>query len=63
MGARGAAAFGGLARLLGRAEEPAFRFYLRALREADPSFGEETPLSGGWMSLEWLVRDARRTES
>lgn len=61
LGARVAAAFRSLRRFLGRAEGPVYRFYLRALREADPAFGQERPSSASGMSLEWLVRDARRT--
>ena len=48
---------------LGRADGPTYRFYLRALREAEPGFGAEPQRSGSWMSLEWLVRNARRTAS
>ncbi len=50
-------------RFLGRADGPTSRFYLRALREAAPAFGAETRPSESWMSLEWLVRNARRTGS
>ena len=52
-----------VARFLGRVDGPTYRFYLQALREADPAFGKEAPPSEKWMSLEWLVRDARRAES
>jgi hypothetical protein len=61
--ARVARAFRSVARFLGRADEPTYRFYLRALREADPAFGKQAPPSESWMSLEWLVRDARRSGS
>lgn len=60
LGAHVATAFRVVGRFLGRTDEPWFRFYLRALREADPSFGRDTPISESGMSLEWLVRDARR---
>jgi GGDEF domain-containing protein len=63
LGARVAAAFRAVRRFLGRADGPTYRFYLRALREAEPTFGAETQPSGNWMSLEWLVRNARRTSS
>ena len=59
--ARVARAFRSVARFLGRVDEPTYRFYLRALREADPAFGKEARPSESWMSLEWLVRDARRS--
>ena len=58
-----AGAFRRVGRFLGRVDGPTHRFYLRALREADPAFGKEAPPSEGWMSLEWLVRDARRPGS
>jgi len=60
-GGRVASAFRSVARFLGRVDEPTYRFYLRALREADPAFGKEARPSESWMSLEWLVRDARRS--
>jgi GGDEF domain-containing protein len=63
LGARVARAFRSVARFLGRVDEPTYRFYLRALREADPAFGKEASPSERWMSLEWLVRDARRSGS
>jgi hypothetical protein len=52
-----------VAHFLGRVDGPTYRFYLRAFREADPTFGREAPPSESWMSLEWLVRDARRSGS
>jgi hypothetical protein len=58
-----AVVFRRVARFLGRVDGPTYRFYLQALREADPAFGKEAPPSERWMSLEWLVRDARRSES
>ena len=63
LGARVARAFRSVARFLGRVDEPTYRFYLRALREADPAFGKEASPSESGMSLEWLVRDARRSGS
>jgi len=58
-----AVAFRNVSRFLGRVDGPTYRFYLQALREADPAFGKEAPPSESWMSLEWLVRDARRSGS
>lgn len=52
-----------VAHFLGRVDGPTYRFYLQALREADPAFGKEAQTSESWMSLEWLVRDARRSGS
>jgi GGDEF domain-containing protein len=63
LGARVAAALRSVRRFLGRAEGPTYRFYLQALREADPGFGGETERSASGMSLEWLVRNARRAAS
>ena len=60
LGDRVRAALRSVGRFLGRAEGPVYRFYLRALREADPGFGQESPSSPSGMSLEWLVRVARR---
>jgi len=60
---RVAAAFGAVRRFLGRADGPTYRFYLRALREADHAFDNGTQGSTSRMSLDWLVRNARRTSS
>ena len=62
---RVAALFRVLGRILGGADERVFRFYVRALREADPGFGLGEKTEGGLsqLSLEWLVRDARRRAS
>jgi acyl-CoA synthetase (AMP-forming)/AMP-acid ligase II len=48
---------------LGRADGPTYRFYLRALREADTAFDDGTQGSTSRMSLDWQVRNARRTSS
>ena len=63
LGARVTGALQVVRRFLGRADGPTFRFYLRALREADPGFGDKRQGSASGMSLEWLVRNARRTAS
>jgi len=60
---RVAAVFDAVRRFLGRADGPTYRFYLRALREADHAFDNGTRGSTSRMSLDWLVRNARRTLS
>jgi GGDEF domain-containing protein len=60
---RVAAAFDAVRRFLGRADGPTYRFYLRALREADHAFDDGTQGSTSRMSLDWQVRNARRTSS
>jgi GGDEF domain-containing protein len=60
---RVAAAFDAVRRFLGRADGPTYRFYLRALREADHAFDDGTQGSTSRMSLDWQVRNARRTLS
>ena len=47
---------------LRRKKRPDLSFFLRALREADPDFGEPTDPHGddGMMSREWLTRRMRR---
>jgi hypothetical protein len=44
-----------------RKEPPDLRFYLRAFREADPDFGEESDgePDADSMSREWLIRRMR----
>jgi hypothetical protein len=54
------AAFQAVRRFLGWVDEPEFRFYRRALTEADPSFPDERQSRVSQMSLHWLIRDARR---
>jgi diguanylate cyclase (GGDEF)-like protein len=60
---RVAGAFEAVRRFLGRADGPTYRFYLRALREADHAFDDGTQGSTSRMSLDWQVRNARRTSS
>jgi diguanylate cyclase (GGDEF)-like protein len=61
LAARLASAFLAAGRFLGQADGRTSRFYLQALREADPAFGVNRPGGEKHLSLEWLVRDARRT--
>lgn len=48
-------------RVLKRRESPDLRFFLRAFREADPSFGEDgdPDPAEDFMSREWLIRRSR----
>jgi hypothetical protein len=61
------APLGAVFRVLARALQPVdartLRFYLQALREADPSFGKPAGGDESQLSLEWLVRDTRRPTS
>ncbi|PYQ16598.1 MAG: hypothetical protein DMF80_04110 [Acidobacteria bacterium] len=60
MTARGRAGAGFLS-FLKRKEPSDLRFYLRALQEADPDFGEESEdePDADSMSREWLTRSMR----
>jgi hypothetical protein len=58
-----AAAIEAVRRFLGRADGPTYRFYLRALREADHAFDNGTQGTTSRMSLDWQVRNSRRMSS
>ena len=54
------AVFRVLSRALWPGNSRTLRFYLQALREADPSFGKHPEDDESQLSMEWLVRDSRR---